>query len=846
MNTCHTETYNSSRSEMMISTYKTVKFTICFGVAFLSLVSPITVSAQNITITDYSQYPSTGIDASRYDDKLINNTLIINLKENREIRSFVSYGAKSDKNDKNYDLHGNKTFITNGKFSDVSIYGSASIYRFVDNNSVQIDDGTFKGSRDGINGGYSIEGTVYKNNVLINNGDFESIDISGGYSQYGSISKNKVTINNGIFKGYSDIYGGNSKDIGIVSDNSVVINKVTEGYFNGIYGGFSARGLVDRNNVTINTDVFAYDVIGGYGDHDNLAAIYGNSVNINNSNSIIDKLAGGYNYKGNAFDNVVNINNSILNYSSIYGGMTRNGNTNRNTIIINKSTIAGDIIGGYAGGEHNSYDNVIEIIDSNVKGQVFGGYSDYGAASNNTIVLYGVKDKDYDMSGANITGGYSGIGINKNNKLIIDSWQGNVNNINKFDEIVFGNLNFIDNGDVINITGGQKTDLSNTKITGKWISLGLENPENHIGESIHLIKNEAGMIFNDNYDEKVQIDFQEGLTHDIYGDLYNNKDNNSVDFTINGRKQSSQLKLMTYNRNIGMALVNQGSDLLNDIFIMKKPDEGENVFAAMQGNFSRYEIGGGAGVNGWSGLVGISDNQKFNNGIFTYGIFYENGMGNYSDYNQFNNEYLRFDGSAVYNGGGFLARYNFTNGVYTQAAFRLGKLKNELQNGLYDNSGKSYGYINESNYYGADFSVGKVFELNNKLNFDIYSNFSYTHFDDSTFSITGDSFTNDFYFGNVESKKLKVGSRIIQNMDNKSKFYYGAAYEHEFDGRTNISTKGEYVDDDGGLRGSTVVGELGVSYSDLQNSNFEVNANLRGYSGNRDGISVNVEAMWSF
>lgn len=825
---------------------KTVNFTIFFGIAFLSLVGSITVSAQDIIITDTSQYPSTGIDASRYDDKLIGNTLLIDIKENKEIRRFVSYGAKSDKNDKNYDLHGNKTYIKNGKFSDVSIYGSASIYRFVDNNSIQIDDGVFRRSYNGINGGYSIEGTVYKNRVLINNGDFDSVDISGGYSQYGSISKNNVTINDGIFKGYSDIYGGNSKDIGIVSDNSVVINKVTEGNFNGIYGGFSARGLVARNNVTINTDVFAYDVIGGYGDHDNLAAIYGNSVNINDSDSIIYKLAGGYNYKGNAFDNVVDINNSVLNYSSIYGGMTRDGNTNRNTIIINKSTISGDIIGGYAGGEHNSYDNVIEIIDSNVKGQVFGGYSDYGTASNNTIVLYGIKGKDYDMSGANITGGYSGIGVNENNKLVIDSWQGNVNNINKFDEIVFGNLNFIADSNVINITGGLETNLSNTKITGRWISFGLENPENHIGESIHLIKNENGIIFNEDYDEKVKIDFQEGLTHDIYGELYNNKDNKSVDFTINGRKQSGQLKLMTYNRNIGMALVNQGSDLLNDIFIMKKPDEGENVFAAMQGNFSRYEIGGDANVNGWSGLVGISDNKKFNNGIFTYGIFYENGMGNYSDYNQFNNEYLRFDGSAVYNGGGVLARYNFTDGVYTQAAFRLGKLKNELQNGLYDNSGKSYGYINENNYYGADFSIGKVFELNNKLNFDIYSNFSYTHFDDSTFSITGDSFTNDFYFGNVESKKLKVGSRIIQNIDNKSKFYYGAAYEYEFDGRTNISTKGEYVDDDGGLKGCTLVGELGVSYSDLQNSNFEVNANLRGYAGNRDGISVNVEAMWSF
>lgn len=815
------------------------------SIIILSLMSPSFVCGQNITITDSSKYPSTGIDASRADDKLVDNTVLIDLNSNQEIYRFVSYGANSDKNDSNYDLHGNKTYIENGKFSYVSIYGSASKYRFIYNNLVQIDNGTFRKSSNGINGGYSITGTVYNNEVLINNGNFDGIDVSGGYSQYGSISKNSVIINDGKFKGYSDIYGGNSKDIGIVSDNSVIVNNVTEGTFDGIYGGFSTRGLVARNNVTINADIYAFDVVGGYGDHNNLSAVYNNTVNINKSNSTIYyKLAGGYNYKGSAFNNVVNITDSVLEYSSVYGGMTRDGITTNNMVIVNRSNISGDIIGGYAGGNHDSKGNVVEVIDSNVNGNIFGGYSDSGSANDNTVVLEGINDKKYSMDNAYIGGGYSGSGNISNNRLVVDSWQGSVNNISNFSEIVFGNLNFVNGDTILKITGPQSTDLSNTKITGRWINFNFDAPEQHIGESIHLVQNDNGILFNNIYDKKVKVEFQEGLTHNIYGDLYNNKEQNSIDFTINGKKQSNQLKLMTYNRNVGMAIVNQGSDLLNDIFMMKDNIIGYDTFAAMQGNFSRYNVGGNSDVNGWSGLFGVSDNKKYDSGILTYGIFYENGMGNYSDYNCFNDGYFRFDGSAVYNGGGILARYVDNNGVYTQADVRTGSIKNELKNGLYDKSGKSYGYINDNRYYGIDFSLGKIFEINDRLKFNLFGNFNYVHFDDSSFSITGDSFTNDFYFGNADSKRLRIGGRFINNTADNWKLFYGAAYEYEFDGRTNISTQDEIIDDDGGIGGSTVIGEVGVNYHDPKNPNLDINAYMRGYSGNRQGFSANLQAFF--
>lgn len=833
------------------------------------------VQAQDMTVTDVSQYKSTGINASLYDDKLVDNTVVVDLQNGQAINRFICYGARSDQNDNNYDLHGNSIQIKNGNFTNVSVFGGYSDYRFVDNNKIQIDEGSFKNNYYGINGGYSIKGTVYNNSVLINNGSFDNVDISGGYSEYGSISKNHVIINDGSYTGYLDVYGGNSKNIGIVTDNCVTVNKAGENYFGGIYGGFSSAGLVARNSVTVNDDITAFDVVGGYGDHNSLAAVYGNKVNMNNSNSTVYTLAGGKNYNGSVFSNSVDIEKSNIT-GEVYGGVTTQGNAYANTVKINNSSIngtvtggsqknqqqegsvynntvitahssiIGDIIGGYSDGLAASSNNTVEIIDTQVKGSIIGGYSASGAANDNTIVLKGTGTDFYNMDETGITGGYSGSGNSSNNHLVVDSWQGTVKNIDGFSNIIFGDLNWNNAGTVIKVTGGKATDLSGTTINGHWINFNLADPRKHIGESMQLIQNDAGINFNKMYDEKVKVEFLDGLAYEVYGDVYNNTAANSVDFTIDGRKQDEQLKLMTYNRNIGMALVNQGSDLLADAFPDKENLTGSTTFAAVQGNSSSYDVGGNAKLNGWSGIVGIADTREFKTGSLRYGIFYENGLGNYRDYNTFDDNYFRFDGTAVYNGGGAVARYDFRNGFYTQAALRAGTIKNELKNGLADAFGNSYGYTANTSYYGTDLSMGKIFQLDDRTRLDVYGSFCYTHFGTSDFTISGSNFSNDFHFGTADSERLRAGGRIVRDVDENLKLYYGAAYEYEFGGRSNISTQGEYIDDDGGLRGGTAIGELGISYGNLKKSPWVIDVSLHGYGGNRDGFSANIQANYYF
>lgn len=854
-----------------------IKLSTIAAAITLSLSSPLIVWGQNITITDSSAYPSTGIDASRYDDKLIDNTVTIDIKNGSKIERFISYGAHSDKTDNNYDLHGNKTYIENGNFSNASIYGSASEYRFVDHNLVQVDNGTFTGGRGaGINGGYSIDGTVYKNSVIINQGNFENINLNGGYSFYGSISKNSIVINGGYFAGV-DLYGGSSHYIGIVNDNEVIINEVIENSsFDGIYGGISEQGLLARNSVIINTDLAAMEIIGGYGDSDGLSSAYGNSVTVNdssvqawdiigakndrgaaydnsvhiNSGNIFGKVYGGITYAGKVYDNTVSITDDSNVEGSIVGGYAINDNQNSavssNQVLVKDSSITGSVVGGYGSGNAASSNNVVTVFNSDINGNIIGGYSEYAAADNNTVILRGLSDNFYNMGESNIIGGFSGSNESWDNRLIIDKWAGNVKNIANFNEIIFGNVNWKKDSTVLNITGGKITDLSAVNIDGHWINFGLEDPESQIGQTMHLIKNESGINYNEKYNSTgVRVDFEEGLTHNIYGNIVNNTDDKSVDFTIDGRRQNEQLKLMTYNRNIGMSLVKQGNDLVSDIMLDTEHHLGIKTFAAMQGNFSSYDVGGDADLNGWNGIVGVGNTVALNTDTFTYGAFFENGSGNYKAYNTFNDNYFRFDGSAVYNGGGLIARLNKSDGFYTQASLRAGSLKNELKNGLYDGNNNSYGYIADTPYYSAKLELGKMIRLSDRTDLDLYTSFAYTHFDDTDFSISGPDFTNDFYFGDVDSRVLKAGMRVINKVDNL-KLYYGVAYEYEFDGRSNITTKGEYIDDDGGLKGGTVIGELGASYKNLQHSDWVFDVKLRGYGGNRQGLSTDIQATYLF
>ena len=295
---------------------------------------------------------------------------------------------------------------------------------------------------------------------------------------------------------------------------------------------------------------------------------------------------------------------------------------------------------------------------------------------------------------------------------------------------------------------------------------------------------------------------------------------------------------------VAAAFVSQGTDLISDSLdtISRDSNYGVKTFAAVHGNRSKYDVNSDIKINGWSVIAGVGNADKFDNGSkFSWGVFYENGSGNYRTYNEFNNEFFRGDGSLVYNGGGLAARYTNKNGVYTEGSLRAGMLKSDMDNALRDGAGNFYGYESESAYYGAHIGIGKIISLSESSDLDVYGKFFHTYTEGDSFKVAND----EFEFGSINSDRLRIGAMVTANRENKFSTYYGLAYEYEFNGDADMTAQGLKAPTQS-LQGSSVMAEIGFNYQPTPTSPWSFDLNMRGYTGERQGGSFNVQATYTF
>ena len=386
---------------------------------------------------------------------------------------------------------------------------------------------------------------------------------------------------------------------------------------------------------------------------------------------------------------------------------------------------------------------------------------------------------------------------------------------------------------MLTITKGNTGDLENTTI--KTINIAGGSNIN-VGDKMTLIDGNISSIGD------VTDTFTAGVALEGTGTTSVDNEGN-VSFTVNNLKLSNQAVSAAQTRAASAAFVNQGTDLISDSLdtISRDDNYGVKTFAAVHGNRSKYDVADDIKINGWSTIVGVGNADKFDNGSeLSWGVFYENGSGNYRTYNSFNNEFFRGDGSMVYNGGGIAARYENKNGVYTEGSLRAGMLKNELDNAMRNVNG-SYGYETESAYYGAHIGVGKIISLSDSSDLDIYGKFFHTYTEGDSVTIADDKFD----FDSINSDRLRVGARITSNKENKFSTYYGLAYEYEFNGDADMTAQGLRADTQS-LQGSSVMAEVGFNYQPTPDSPWSFDLNMRGYAGERQGGSFNVQATYTF
>ena len=825
---------------------------------------------------------------------------ISNIKAVDNSEVFSVYGGYG------YNTNNNEIEISNGSiiYRDVAggAYGESN-----NHNTLIIKDSDTR--MDVFGGGYGSDNNFNKITLINTTAIYNSGGVAGGYYIHDSsvgnftdrvnVKENEVNVSRGKI---SNLYGGHVDNSNrVITNINVEGNKVKIDYLgesrddsekvNNIIGGAvdsSRRDIPDEvkwnssnNNVEIKNSYielktgYQYSVnniMGGgitgiiLGD---TKPFKGTVTANNNRLDIIDsyvvaggayqEVNGGYvseisdNFTGftSADNNIVNIDNSTI-MGGIVAGENIKGQANGNRIII----------------KNNSY------IYSPYEG-IIGGFGKN--ASNNTIELNGTNTVNAHLYGW-MHESSDTVGIHDNNVLKINDFSSSIDGVHNFNTILFENVKWnqeptfnatynqaINKWDKTEGTGGVLvTDISNIgnvklgNISGSDLKTGdkaylifaYDNGSNKqeleklADVNDGKVENYSGVAKIINTQLLCEDNVDVTLKGEIDGQIISpiKKPTTALSAVVTGVERNKQVDLVASNRAVAAAFVNQGTDLIADSLDTLSRDDkyGVKTFAAVHGNRSKYDVNSDIKINGWSTIVGVGAENEHNGGDFSWGVFYENGSGNYRTYNDFNNEFFRGDGSLVYNGGGIAARYENSHGVYTEGSLRAGMLKSEMTDALSDGENK-YGYESETAYYGAHIGVGKIFSLGDDSDLDVYGKFFHTYTEGDSFNVAGD----EFEFDSINSDRLRIGARVTSNKENKFSTYYGLAYEYEFNGDAEMRAAGMKAPTQS-LQGSSVMAEIGLNYQPTPDSPWSFDLNMRGYAGERQGGSFNVQATYTF
>lgn len=614
---------------------------------------------------------------------------------------------------------------------------------------------------------------------------------SGLYSTEGGSNPNK----------YHNIYpsAGYSNNRVITQGN--IFYKVTNRHFflqSGRFADSTSSGDVTNNRLYIKHNVGAYKAI----------EMYGGSIH--DSNGQVCNVKGNYVYIG----------------------------IDESRISIESETSNIMIVGGISNLKANASDNHVKICNANFTAN---GITIIGAMIRN---VGDVKDNSVDINNISVNniymyGGLSNDGIVIDNNLNISgNVDGGAKLISNFSVINYDDLKW-EAKDIVIKT--EKLELDDSKQITVNVN-GLANGSTpKKGEVVTLL--DTGEVKYDNqsfegqYLEESTSTFNSGTFLKAEGKIY--QENEDIKLKITRVGTNDQALVIGESRAAATAFTNQGSELIEiglDSLARDKSEKETKVFASIFGNASEYATGSHIKVNGWSGIVGVA---KTNDDGLTKGAFFENGEGNYRTFNNFKGDFMRGDGEANYNGGGFFVRKDHSNGVYTEASLRAGNLQNELHKAIVGSEGLA-GYDIDTFYYGAHLGVGKIIPRGSEGDsIDVYGKFIYTHHDSEDFTIDGD----EFHFDSVDSERLRLGFRINEVQNKKLNMYYGAAWEYEFGGDAD-NTVVSYDLSTPSLSGSTVIGEIGMHYK--ASEKWSVDINGRAYTGQRDGFTGSVQANYAF
>ncbi len=650
--------------------------------------------------------------------------------------------------------------------------------------------------------------------------------VAGGFSNYdtasgGNTSNNTVTVKNSTAL---IVYGGAKEEGEETSGNwNCSSNTVTvsDSEFSTVYGGFvPTAGQSDNNTVSV------YNCTG-------------------------DMVFGGTIWgDGSASGNTLYIQDSTV-WVAVGGVANSNGDANGNSVTFS---------GGIAGRSSSAGSGGSEEAD----GYIAGGFSWTGNAVNNTVTLLGSPDLSY----VRVYGGYS-----EDEPLNNDLRSGNTLNVQTASAITVKDIRNFETVNIsvpslskeykskafLTLTNETGTDLSKSVVTVTVDSASAASLPLAQGDRFILVKNSNGLTLGSYSVNEIEVQHASQLSG--LGTLKPEKTKTSLDLVLSGSGGSAteQASVLSEAHAAGGAMVLAGADMATGpgmsaathAFDKKEVPYGLAVFGVVSGASQRYNLESHIDLRSVSLIAGPVFAAATGCGRLTAGAFFEYGAGSYGAEHDMHGPEINGDGNLSYMGAGLLARLELpstgSGNVYLEVSGRAGTLRNnfESQDARLRNTqtGRTLEYDMDMAYQSLHGSVGYLWDIADNLKLDLSGSYLWSHvYDDAVTSSTGGRIEYDGFTSN----RVRFGAKLSYEGSEIWRPYIGAAFEHEFDGEARVRANG-YDTDTSDLKGSTAIGELGLSLTSASAGiPLTIDLNVQGFAGKRQGIAGNLMVLYEF
>ena len=698
--------------------------------------------------------------------------------------------------------------------------------------------------------------------------------VMGGYSTTDDVLNNQLNVNGSINR--ATLYGGYADGTGTASGNTLTLNTQSTVSFGQLGGGYSASGNVLNNTVVITASsqvVLNGQVAQGARTRGTDVVVTGNSVVVEENASFdpgprtAQALYGAYAQNGasDAKQNSVVIRHGALVAGDVFGVFILGGSQDTPSVAENNTV---SIVGGRVDGDVRAVDvsgnlqklksyqgNSVVLTDATVTGNISvvnpTRYDLSEEPDTNKLVLHNstidgnisvskvhssvdptsVGRGTIEASGRNTVGG----SVRYFERLVLTVGTDNETVDDAHENAV---LTMTDTGAVLDLqerelvlTGEDSTLFSDSYDLITGASLAIDNTTTIVKEGTFtdaLWSFEELSENSDPYADGLQI---------VRGDLMSG-DELITKGTLSANANSKTLAESFLG---SIAFLNQGAEFIADEgmrAIVNAARSGQTAtFGAVHGGSSRYETGSSVDVDGVTLATGVA--TKFGN--LTAAGFIEAGWAS-SESHVHGTE---ADGDHDYYGVGVAVRYEFQNPFYLDGSVRLGMASTEFD-GRYGDASARY---DADSFYGTmHVGAGYLMSITEALKLDLYGRYVLSYLDGDDVGLhTGNGET--FSMDSTVTHAFRLGARLNGNFCDNAAWRFGLAYEHVADGdaESDVLAEGTRAAlDVPTLEGDTGIMELGVTMTPSATSPWFFDVGLKGYVGDRRGVSGSALVTYAF